>query len=80
MRETIEIGIDQIRPNRNQPRVEFNNDAIYELAQSIRENGLIQPIVVRKVDNHYEIIAGERRYRAMQMLGYTTVTALVSTC
>jgi ParB family transcriptional regulator, chromosome partitioning protein len=78
MRETIEIGIDQIRPNRNQPRVEFNNDAIYELAQSIRENGLIQPIVVRKVDNHYEIIAGERRYRAMQMLGYTTVTALVS--
>lgn len=79
MRETIEIGIDQIKPNRNQPRVEFNHDAIYELAQSIRENGLIQPIVVRKVDNHYEIIAGERRYRAMQMLGYTTVSALVST-
>lgn len=77
MIETIEIGIDQIKPNRNQPRVEFNHDAIYELAQSIRENGLIQPIVVRKVENHYEIIAGERRYRAMQMLGYSTVTALV---
>jgi len=79
MRETIEIGIDQIQPNRSQPRVEFNQDAIYELAQSIRENGLIQPIVVRQVDNHYEIIAGERRYRAMQMLGYTTITALIST-
>jgi ParB family transcriptional regulator, chromosome partitioning protein len=78
MRETVEIGIDQIHPNRHQPRVDFNQESIYELAQSIRENGLIQPIVVRQVDDGYEIIAGERRYRAMQMLGYTTVSALVS--
>lgn len=78
MRETIEIGIEQIKPNRNQPRLDFNQETIIELAQSIRENGLIQPIVVRQVDNEYEIIAGERRFRAMQMLGYTTITVLVS--
>lgn len=78
MRETVEIGIDQIKPNRHQPRVDFNQESIYELAQSIRENGLIQPIVVRQVGDAYEIIAGERRYRALLMLGHTTVNALVS--
>lgn len=78
MRETVEIGIDLIKPNRHQPRVEFNQEAIVELAQSIRENGLIQPIVVRQIGNEYEIIAGERRFRALQMLGYTSVNALVS--
>lgn len=78
MRETVEIGIEQIKPNRNQPRSDFNQETIVELAQSIRENGLIQPIIVRQVDNEYEIIAGERRFRAMQMLGYTTISALVS--
>lgn len=78
MRETVEIGIDLIQPNRHQPRVEFNQEAILELAQSIRENGLIQPIVVRQIDDHYEIIAGERRFRALQMLGHTTVNVLVS--
>lgn len=73
MKETFDIAIDQIVPNRYQPRKEFNVDALFELAQSIRENGLIQPIVVRKVDHQYEIIAGERRYRAMILAGYTSV-------
>ncbi len=77
MKETIDIAIDQIKPNRYQPRKEFNTDALFELAQSIRENGLIQPIVVREQENHYEIIAGERRYRAMILAGYTSVPCLL---
>lgn len=73
MKEAFDISIDLIIPNRYQPRKEFNVDALFELAQSIRENGLIQPIVVRKVDEGYEIIAGERRYRAMILAGYTSI-------
>jgi len=77
MRETIDIPVEQIKPNRYQPRMDFNPDSLMELAQSIRENGLIQPITVRKIGKDYEIIAGERRYRAMQMAGYTTVPCLI---
>jgi ParB family chromosome partitioning protein len=77
MKETIDIAIDQIKPNRYQPRKEFNADSLFELAQSIRENGLIQPIVVREQEDYYEIIAGERRYRAMILAGYTNVPCLV---
>lgn len=73
MKEAFDIAIDQIKPNKYQPRKEFNVDALFELAQSIRENGLIQPIVVRKQDVGYEIIAGERRYRAMILAGYTSI-------
>lgn len=73
MKETFDIAIDQITPNKYQPRKEFNIDGLFELAQSIRENGLIQPIVVRSADEGYEIIAGERRYRAMILAGYTSV-------
>ncbi len=73
MKETIEIAIDQIIPNRYQPRKEFNADALLELAQSIRENGLIQPIVVRPYESQYEIIAGERRYRAMVLAGFASI-------
>ena len=56
MREVREISIEQIHPNRHQPRLEFNEDALMELAQSIRENGLIQPITVREDEDGYEII------------------------
>lgn len=73
MMQAIEIAIDQIKPNRYQPRKEFNPDALFELAQSIRENGLIQPIVVSPLDGAYEIIAGERRYRASILAGYTSI-------
>jgi len=71
------ISIEKIRPNTHQPRRHFDEDKLLELAQSIRENGLIQPVVVREKDNEYEIIAGERRYRAMMMIGYTEVPVLV---
>lgn len=79
MRETVELAIDLIKPNRHQPRLEFNQDALLELAQSIRENGLIQPIAVRKVEDGYEIVAGERRYRACILAGYTRVPAIIMT-
>lgn len=77
MNNQIQISIEQIIPNKYQPRLEFEEDAIFELAQSIRENGLIQPIVVRPNGERFEIIAGERRYRAMLMLGLSEVSAIV---
>ena len=73
----INIPIEKVKPNEYQPREYFEEERLFELAQSIRENGLIQPIVVRKKDDDYEIIAGERRYRAMMMIGYMEVPALV---
>lgn len=77
MKKSLEISIDQIKPNKYQPRTEFDSDAIFELAQSIRENGLIQPIVVRQTEDSYEIVAGERRYRACMMAGLTMIPAIV---
>ncbi len=69
------VPIEKIVPNPYQPRSEFNQESLMELAQSIRENGLIQPITLKEKDNHYEIIAGERRYRACQLAGMTSVAA-----
>ncbi len=77
MKETKILPIEQIVPNPYQPRLEFNEEALFDLAQSIRENGLIQPISVREANNHYEIVAGERRFRAMQLLGMTDIPAYV---
>ena len=69
MKETKMIAIDLIEPNPYQPRVEFDDEALMDLAQSIRENGLIQPITVRPENGRYQIIAGERRYRACCLNG-----------
>lgn len=78
MKKSIEISIDQIKPNRAQPRLSFNDEGIFELAQSIRENGLIQPIVVRNNgDNLYELVVGERRYRACILAGLTMIPAIL---
>lgn len=77
MKETKMIAIDLIEPNPYQPRLEFDDEALMELAQSIRENGLIQPITVREVNGHYQIIAGERRYRALRLNGALEVLANV---
>ncbi len=73
MKETKIIAIDLIEPNPYQPRLEFDNDALMDLAQSIRENGLIQPITVREINGKYQIIAGERRFRAMRLNGAVEV-------
>lgn len=67
------ISIDEIRPNRNQPRRHFNEDSIGELADSIREHGIIQPLIVRKDEHGYELVAGERRWRAARVAGLSAV-------
>lgn len=73
------IPLNKITAGIYQPRRFFNPEEIADLANSIRENGLIQPIVLRKGDeeDHYEIVAGERRFRAMKLLGMATISAIV---
>lgn len=75
--EVVELYLDDIIPNRFQPREVFNDQALKELAISIREHGVIQPIIVRKFGEKYEIIAGERRYKASTMAGLTKIPAIV---
>lgn len=72
------LNIDDILPNRFQPRIKFNEQAINELAESIKLHGVIQPIVVRKISDKYEIIAGERRYKASILAGKKTIPAIVT--
>ena len=75
--KVIEIALSQLRPNPYQPRKTFDDDAIKELAESIKQHGIIQPIIVRTVLKGYEIIAGERRFRASQLCGNATIPAVV---
>ncbi|MBS3678683.1 nucleoid occlusion protein [Ornithinibacillus massiliensis] len=76
--EVIQLPVKQIQPNRYQPRSVFNEEKIEELAKTINTHGIIQPIVVRKIDtDSYEIIAGERRWRAVQLLGWDSVSAII---
>ncbi len=75
--EVIEINLDELRPNPHQPRKIFNDEALNELALSIKENGVFQPIIVKKSIKGYEIVAGERRYRASKLAGLTTIPAIV---
>ena len=75
-----EVRMDDIRPNPDQPRREFDDDALQELANSIRQIGLVQPITLRDMgDGTYTIIAGERRWRASQRVGLTTIPAYIRT-
>ena len=71
------LPVDKIVPNPNQPRTHFNETELQELSDSSREHGVVQPLLVRKVDDHYEIIAGERRYQASKIAGLTEVPAIV---
>jgi len=71
------ININEIYPNPNQPRKTFDQESLNELAESIRVHGLIQPIIVNKMDDGYLIIAGERRYRASKLAGLTEIDAIV---
>lgn len=75
--EIVYLYLDDIIPNRFQPREIFDDEALKELAISIKEHGVIQPIIVRQVNNKYEIIAGERRYKAATMAGLTKIPAIV---
>ncbi|CAN5409666.1 ParB/RepB/Spo0J family partition protein [soil metagenome] len=72
-----EIDIDLIEPNPEQPRTRFAEENLEELARSIRANGIVQPIVVRKVENRYQIVAGERRWRAAQRAELRRIPAVV---
>jgi ParB family chromosome partitioning protein len=73
----LEVDTDLLKPNPFQPRTVMDDSRIEELAKSIRSNGIIQPIVVRKADSGYEIIAGERRWRASQRAGLMKVPVVV---
>lgn len=72
------LEIEKIMPNRFQPRISFDEKAINELMESIKKHGIIQPIVVRKLGDKYEIIAGERRYKASVLAGLTKIPAIVN--
>jgi ParB family transcriptional regulator, chromosome partitioning protein len=74
---SLDVDIDLLRPNKFQPRTQMDDGRIEELAQSIRSNGVIQPIVVRKSESGYEIVAGERRWRASQRAGLLKVPVVV---
>ena len=71
------LKITEVEPNRNQPRKKFDEEALEELSNSIKEYGLIQPIVVSKEDDYYQIIAGERRWRASKLAGLKEIPAIV---
>ena len=71
--ETDEVPIDQVQPNPDQPRTSFKQEDLEELAESIKRNGLLQPILVRRDGEKYQIIAGERRWQACKLLGMTSV-------
>lgn len=76
-RGVANVPIEDVRPNRNQPRKTFDDAALEELAESIREHGLMQPVLVRKRGAAFEIIAGERRWRACQRAGLKTIDVIV---
>ena len=75
--EVVEIDLSELRPNPYQPRKKFDEEALNELAESIKEHGVFQPIIVKKSIKGYEIVAGERRYRASKKLGLEKIPAII---
>ena len=75
--EIIELNLDEIRPNPYQPRKTFNEDSLKELAESIKINGVFQPIIVKKGIKGYDLVAGERRLRASKIAGKITIPAII---
>ena len=71
------VKMTQIEPNRKQPRKQFDEDALLELAESIKQFGVLQPLLVQKKDDYYEIIAGERRWRASKLAGIKEVPVII---
>ena len=76
-KEIVRIKLDKIVPNKNQPRLDFYDESIKGLAESIKQNGLLQPVTVRKAGDKYELIAGERRYRAALLNGANDIEAII---
>ncbi len=77
IKRVLDIPIELVSPNPDQPRKDFNEKQVRELAESIKENGVIQPIIVKRRGEEYEIIAGERRWRAAHLAGLETIPALL---
>jgi ParB family transcriptional regulator, chromosome partitioning protein len=75
--EILHIQLEQIRPNPLQPRVDFHDESLAELTQSIKEKGIIQPVLVRPSGDYYELIAGERRFRAAKLLNLKEIPAII---
>ncbi len=73
----IRLSINELNPNVDQPRKHFDKERLQELAESIRQNGIIQPIIVTRFENGYRIVAGERRWRAARMAGLKEIPAIV---
>ena len=73
----VEIELSQVRPSPRQPRRSFDEESIGQLAESIKSDGIVQPIVVRDAGDGYEIVAGERRWRAAKLAGLRTIPAIV---
>ena len=73
----VKVRISQVEPNKEQPRKYFDEDALIELSESIKQYGVLQPLLVQKKDNYYEIIAGERRWRAARMAGLKEVPVVI---
>lgn len=77
LEEIVEINIDELRPNPYQPRKQFDEEALKELSESIKEHGVFQPIIIKKSIKGYEIIAGERRVRASKLAGKEKIPAII---
>lgn len=75
----VEVPIERIKANDDQPRKTFNQEALKELSESIKQQGILQPIIAEKRDDEYLIVAGERRYRAAKLAGLPTIPVIVST-
>lgn len=76
-KEEIKLRITEVEPNRDQPRKKFDEDALLELAESIKQYGVIQPLLVQKKDDYYQIIAGERRWRAAKLAGLKEIPVII---
>ncbi len=75
--EVVELEIDIIKPNPNQPRIHFDKASLKELAESIKEHGIIQPVIVKPSQDYYVLVAGERRVKAAELAGLDTVPAII---
>ena len=73
----IKVRLSQIEPNKEQPRKMFDEDALIELSESIKQYGVLQPLLVQKKEDYYEIIAGERRWRAAKLAGVKEVPVVI---
>lgn len=77
VKDELFVKINQVEPNREQPRKDFNEDALMELSDSIRQYGIIQPLIVKERNGYYEIVAGERRWRAAKMAGLKEIPVII---